>query len=182
VDLPARAQYHRNRDSTSAGRCARGRHADIAAPSKGMSSHFRIGPLSIVVNKERVAAVFAGPVIPRRDSQVPTGVSYDVRQSLFPVIFGSHNRRVLALLGGMTSLPDAFSRPRFFLGTFSATCLPLGIPTRTQFRAYTKNIISIERLRSACSLSLGDPGRWLPCCYVAPLLCPVETTQSTQNG
>jgi len=72
--------------------------------------------------------------------------------------------RSLALPSGMISFPGASSKPRFLLRTSSATCLPLGISTRTQRRQFRamENIINTESLRPACSLSLGDLGRWLP--------------------
>jgi len=93
--------------------------------------------------------------------------------------------RALALPGVTTSFPGASSKPRFLLGMSSATCLPFGIPARIQrrqFRAHMRNIgINIGKLRPACSFSLGDSGRWLPCCYAVPLPGPAEATQSTQN-
>jgi len=42
-----------------------------------------IGPFWRAVDKWRVAAVFAGPVIPRRKTQVPARASYDVCLSGF---------------------------------------------------------------------------------------------------
>jgi len=117
------------------------------SPSKGMSYHFRIGRAFSSVSLTNSA-------LPQY-SRVPwfRGVKLKSWQERLTMFDGLG----LSSSGWYNFAPsNASSKPRFLLRTSSTICLPLGIRARTQrrqFRAYARNIMNIERLRPACSLS-----------------------------
>jgi len=173
-----------HRHSTS--RCARGRHAGIAASPRGVSSYFRIG-------RALCSATLTNSALPRYSRVLGSqGAKLKFRQERLTMFDRASSRclssrrmavMALALPDGMTSFPGAFSRPRFLLrdvlGNLSASRDSYNDTAAAISGSYKKWYCECKKAIT-CVLPL-PPDRWLPG-YYALLPGSVEAMQSTQNG